>query len=133
CEDAQVASEREDSGRIRLAVTAPENGRLLIGAQGAHLQALEHVLHCALRHKFSWSIPVTVDVNEYRRERGSLLAERAREAAEQALTLKRAIVLEPMSAPDRRAVHTALGDNASVVTESLGEDPHRRVVIRPRS
>lgn len=131
CDDTHVTSEIESSGRIRLTVAAPQSGRILIGAEGTHLQALEHILHCVLRHRLSFDAPITVDVNEYRRERERLLAERAHEAADQALTLKRAIVLEPMSAPDRRAIHTALLDNPNVATQSLGQDPHRRVVIRP--
>lgn len=131
CDDTSVTSEVEDSGRLRLAITATETGPLLIGSGGAHLAALEHILHCVIRRR-ALAVTLSLDVNQYRRERERLLQERAREGAEQVQNLKRAIVLEPMSASDRRAIHTALSNNNEVQTESLGEEPHRRVVIRPR-
>lgn len=132
CRDASVTSEGEDVNRLRLNVNAPETGPMLIGVGGAHLAALEHILHCVIRRR-SLVVAVSLDVNQYRHEREQLLQERAREAAREAQTLQQSIVLEPMSASERRAVHTALSSSLTVQTESLGKDPHRRVVIRPRT
>ena len=39
--------------------------------------------------------------------------------------------LEPMSSPDRKAIHDALADFEGVVTRSEGDDPRRCVVIAP--
>ena len=41
--------------------------------------------------------------------------------------------LEPMPALERRWIHLALRDNAGVATQSIGEEPNRRVVVLPRS
>lgn len=131
CHDTSVTSEVEDSGRLRLTIAAAETGPLLIGLGGAHLAALEHILNCVIRRK-ALGVAVSLDVNQYRREREQLLQARAREAAKQAQNLGRAIVLEPMSASDRRAIHTTLSGNPDIQTESAGKDPNRRVVIRPR-
>ena len=40
--------------------------------------------------------------------------------------------LEPMPALERRWVHIALRDDPNVVTQSIGEEPDRRIVILPR-
>lgn len=131
CDDTSVTSEVEDSGRLRLAITATETGPLLIGPGGAHLAAFEHILHCVIRRR-ALGVTLGLDVNQYRREREHELQARAREAARSVQTLKRAVVLEPMSASDRRAIHATLSGDPDIQTESLGIEPHRRVVIRPR-
>jgi spoIIIJ-associated protein len=41
--------------------------------------------------------------------------------------------LEPMSALERRWVHLALRDHALVGTQSIGEEPNRRIVVIPRA
>ena len=41
--------------------------------------------------------------------------------------------LEPMPALERRWVHLALRDNDNVSTQSIGEEPNRRVVVLPRN
>ena len=41
----------------------------------------------------------------------------------------RAITLEPMSAYERKIIHDKLQENKKVYTHSIGEEPHRRVVI----
>jgi spoIIIJ-associated protein len=40
--------------------------------------------------------------------------------------------LEPMPALERRWIHLALRGNPDVATQSIGEEPHRRVVILSR-
>ena len=40
--------------------------------------------------------------------------------------------LEPMPALERRWVHIALRDDPNVLTQSIGEEPNRRVVVLPR-
>jgi spoIIIJ-associated protein len=56
----------------------------------------------------------------------------ARRMAEQALKTGRRQVLEPMSSNERRIIHLELREHPAVTTESVGEDPHRKVTIIPK-
>jgi len=51
--------------------------------------------------------------------------------ADQAISTGRRQVLEPMTASERRIIHIELRENPEVTTESIGEDPRRKVSIIP--
>ena len=68
----------------------------------------------------------------YRGRREDSLQDLARRLAEKAVRSGRPVPVEPMSAADRRIVHTTLADHDGVFTESEGEGPARRVVIFPK-
>ena len=46
-----------------------------------------------------------------------------------ALKTGKSITLEPMSAYERKIIHNKLQENDKIATHSIGEEPHRRVVI----
>ena len=60
-------------------------------------------------------------------------ADLAARAAERVAETGKMLQLEPMPALERRWVHLALRDNDSVATQSIGEEPNRRVVVLPRN
>lgn len=107
------------------------DSRLLIGEHGSTLSALEHVLRLLLRAVVPENIRVFADVNAYRARREEALRRRAQAAAERARAVGHAVVLEPMRPAERRLVHIALAGEAGITTDSQGEEPDRRVVIRP--
>ena len=74
---------------------------------------------------------VHVDVGGYRERRREALAAFAREQANEVIEAGEARSLEPMSAADRKVVHDAVAEIEGVATISEGEEPRRRVVIRP--
>jgi spoIIIJ-associated protein len=111
-------------------IEAGDAGRLLIGPQGTHLMALQHVIRCLLRPQLKEHVRINVDVNNYRLRREEALVQMALSTAKKAQQTGRTVTLEPMNAADRRAVHAALADQTDIKTESLGEEPNRRVVIR---
>jgi spoIIIJ-associated protein len=74
---------------------------------------------------------VFLDVNNYREERKTLIAELARAAAKKAVATKNDIPLPTMNSYERRLVHTELAIHPEVKTESMGEGKERYVVIRP--
>lgn len=121
----------EAAGTLHIAIEAGEEGRLLIGVQGSHLAALQHIIRAVLRRQIEKNVLVMVDVNGYRSRREKGLLGLAEAAARRAKMQGRTVVLRPMEASDRRAIHTALATRSDVRTESMGEEPNRRVVIRP--
>ena len=104
----------------------------LIGRKGERLSALQHLVNLMLSRRMGDRTRVLVDVEDYRGRRERQLVEIANRAAERVLETGKMLQLEPMSALERRWIHIALRDNPDVVTQSVGEEPNRRVVVLPR-
>jgi spoIIIJ-associated protein len=101
----------------------------LIGRKGERLSALQHLVNLMLSRKMGTWTRVLVDVEDYRGRRERQLVEVATRAAERVQETGQMLQLEPMSALERRWVHIALRDTAGVTTQSIGEEPMRRVVV----
>jgi len=59
------------------------------------------------------------------------VVEKALEVAHRVRISKKAEALVPMSSYERRLVHVELASYADLETESIGEEPKRRIVIKP--
>ncbi len=117
---------------IIVAVSAPENARFLIGKNGQNLQALEHVVRTMfLKGVEDQNLALFVDVNDYKKSRATHVATLAKEAVLRVRNTQRAEVLIPMSSYERRIVHMELAAVSDVTTESIGQDPQRRIVVKP--
>ncbi len=105
---------------------------LLVGPKGATLSALEEIVRAVVQRSTSGhSARVHVDVGGYRQRRRDALAEFVRDIADQVKDEGVERALEPMSPPDRKVVHDTVAELEGVTTASIGEEPRRRVVIRP--
>jgi spoIIIJ-associated protein len=103
----------------------------LIGRKGERLSALQHLVNLMLSRRTGQWTRVLVDVEDYRGRRERQLAEIAARAAERVVETGKMLQLEAMPALERRWIHLALRDNPGVSTQSIGEEPNRRVVILP--
>ena len=101
----------------------------LIGRKGERLSALQHLVNLMLSRKMGTWTRVLVDVEDYRGRRERQLVEVATRAADRVNETGQMLQLEPMSALERRWVHLALRDVEGVATQSIGEEPMRRVVV----
>ncbi len=109
-----------------------ENLGVLVGPRGVTLHALEEVVRAAVQHHAGGhSARVHVDVAGYRERRREALAAFATKVAAEVKAAGTARSLEPMASPDRKVVHDVVAEIEGVSTASEGEDPRRRVVIRP--
>lgn len=107
---------------------------MLIGKNGKNLCALEHLLRLiALRKNQTVSAPANfvLDINNYRRSKSKYVVEQARSAARRVIDTQKAEALAPMTAYERRLVHTELTVYKEIQTESIGAEPRRRIVIKP--
>ena len=105
----------------------------LIGRKGERLSALQHIVNLMLSREMGEWTRVLVDVEGYRGRREQQLREIALRAAEKVVETGKMLQLEPMPALERRWVHLALRGHAAVGTQSIGEEPIRRIVIIPRA
>ena len=129
----EISVSSEDGGSVRVSVQAADEGRLLIGKNGQNLKALEHVVRAMWLRQNPENRSLVVDVNDYRAERSKELIQLVRETATRVQQTRRSEAFEPMTSYERRLVHTELATYSDLATESVGQDPHRRVVIKPLS
>jgi spoIIIJ-associated protein len=130
----EVKEEAQDgTSGLFISLYAPEDGRFLIGKNGQSLKALEHVIRLAYAKTETTPKAITVDVNDYKRSKANYAIELARQAVERVRNNQKAEALNPMSAYERRVVHMELASCPDVTTESIGEEPQRRIVIKPFS
>jgi spoIIIJ-associated protein len=128
---AEVGSHVEDEDTVLVEVTG-ENLGLLVGPRGATLAAIEELVRTVVqRQTGGHGVRVHVDVAGYRAKRREALAEFARQLAERVREEAEEQALEPMGASDRKVVHDVVAEMDGVSTISEGEEPRRRVVIRP--
>ena len=129
-----VSVETGDTAKLDVRGDGTEKEALgaLIGRKGERLSALQHLVNLMLSRKLGSWTRVLVDVEDYRGRRERQLREIADRAAERVRESGRMLQLEPMPALERRWIHLALRDNPDVATQSIGEEPHRRVVILRR-
>ncbi len=110
-----------------------DGASVLIGHHGETLDALQYLTNLAANRREddeSGSYTrITVDIGNYRAKREETLRRLARRTAEKVLKYKRNITLEPMSAYERRIIHSEVQNIAGVTTNSVGSDNNRRVVV----
>src|SRR6266536_2796949 len=133
--DVRVEVEAGDTSRLNVVGAGDVKEALgaLIGRKGERLSALQHLVNLMLSKEIGAWTRVLVDVEDYRGRRERQLRELAERAAERVIETGKMLQLEPMSALERRWIHIALRDHPDVITQSIGEEPNRRVVVLPRS
>lgn len=132
--DGEVkVSEAGAAGLPVLSIESSNDLSMLIGKNGQNLNALEHLLRVMAFRKNQASLGFVLDINDYRRAKSDQLITLARSAAQRVISTQRAEALAPMSAYERRLVHTELAGYQELQTESIGAEPRRRIVIKPFS
>jgi len=110
-----------------------EDPRILIGEKGETLFEIQHILRAILKRKISRTeepFYLDLDINDYKKKKTNYLKELARSSAEEVALTKKEKILFPMSAYERRIIHLELADEPNIATESIGQEPERKVVIR---
>ncbi|MGE5675759.1 MAG: RNA-binding cell elongation regulator Jag/EloR [Mycobacterium leprae] len=120
-----------DADYLHVDVTGDEAG-MLIGHHGQTLEALQYLLNLVGSKVEDGGPRVLLDVEGYRKRREETLMRLATRLADRVKRNGEPMVLEPMSAHERRVIHLALQDSPFVATTSEGEEPFRRVVIQPK-
>ncbi len=118
-----------EGNRIVLDVSGDKMG-LLIGKRGDTLDAVQMLTALYVnRDKNMPYIKVSIDTENYRAKREETLIRLAHGLERSVLKDKKSITLEPMTANERRIIHSALQNNPKIKTFSVGEEPNRRMVV----
>jgi spoIIIJ-associated protein len=132
--EATVEVAAGETSRLNVVAQGDDRDALgaLIGRKGERLSALQHLVNLMLSKEMGSWTRVLVDVEDYRGRRERQLRELADRAAERVMETGKMLQLEPMPALERRWIHLTLRDHEGVATQSIGEEPNRRVVLVPR-
>lgn len=101
----------------------------LIGYRGETLNSMQTILSTIGNRGFNSKIRIILDIENYRQKREKTLEELAQKVSKTVLKTGKSIALEPMSAYERKIIHSKLQENAKIETHSIGEGDNRRVVI----
>lgn len=123
------ATEAEECINIKI---SGENVGLLIGRRGETLDALQYLTSLVTNKGAGIHYKVMLDVESYRSRREETLVSLAERLAKKVVRTRKSITLEPMTAYERRIIHSSLQSNNSVETYSIGEEPYRKIVIKPK-
>lgn len=108
----------------------PKEAKYFLSENALGLNALQHLIRILVFKSNLSSIFLMIDINNYRKERESFLTELALKVAQKVRRTKKPVILEPMSAYERRVIHLKLAEYPDIVTESIGEEPERKIVVR---
>lgn len=106
-----------------------ENLNYLIGYRGETINAIQTILTAIANKKSTQKIRVYLDIAGYREKRIKTLEDLAEKLARTVERTKKSVTLEPMTAYERKIIHTKLQNNSKVKTFSKGEEPYRKIVI----
>lgn len=120
---------KQNGFEIEINITGGNEVSYLIGYRGETLNALQTVISSIINREHSEKIRVYVDINGYRQKRIKTLEELALKVSKTVMRTGKSIALEPMSAYERKIIHSALQENSKITTFSKGEEPYRKIVI----
>lgn len=118
-----------EEGQINIKLTGDDIG-IVIGRRGETLDALQYLLSLIINRRFENYMRVILDIADYRSKREETLQRLAKRVAEKVVKTRRNVTLEAMNPYERRIIHSTLQEYQNVDTQSVGEEPNRKVVIR---
>jgi len=107
-----------------------EEPQILIGEGGQTLAEIQHLLKAILKRQIKEVFYIDVDINNYKKKKIDYLKELAQTAADEVALSKKEKTLPSMPAYERRIIHMELSGREDVITESVGQEPERRIVVK---
>lgn len=121
----EVISREERKLLIRL---SSEDSAILIGKKGKNLDALQLIAN-VYAGKLGSNERIMLDCENYRIRREENLVRLAYTIADQVVTKKTSMLLEPMNPYERRLIHSTLADINDVETKSEGDGLYKQVRV----
>ena len=101
----------------------------LIGYRGENINAFQTIISAVANKESTAKIRVYLDIAGYREKRIKTLEDLAEKIARTVVRTGKPVTLEPMTAYERKIIHTKLQSQNKVKTFSKGEEPYRKIVI----
>lgn len=127
--EVDVSPGKEQNVPVSIKTQEP---KILIGEGGQTLSDIQHLLRIILRRKMPQEqFFVDIDISDYKKKKNEYLKELARNTADEVSLSKKEKILPSMPPYDRRIVHMELAQRTDVTTESSGQEPDRKIIIKP--
>lgn len=120
---------RDDNITIKI---FSDHNAVLIGRNGSTIEALQTIIRQIVHNETKEFIGIILDVENYKDKRIKNLEYLAKKVAKEVRDTKVETKLDSMNSYERRIIHSTLSDNKYVYTESVGEEPNRCVVVKPK-
>ena len=122
---------RRRDDNILIKIFSNNNG-ILIGKNGKTISALQNVIKQIIYTITTHNLHIILDVENYKENRSKNIEYLAKKLAREVAQTKVEVKMDCMNSYERRIVHSTLAENKYVYTESIGEEPNRCVVIKPK-
>ena len=109
-----------------------DHNAVLIGKNGNTIQALQTIVRQIIFKEINTNTSIILDVENYKEKKIKNIEYLAKKTAREVAKTKVEAKLDSMNSYERRIVHSILSDDKYVYTESIGEEPNRCVVIKPK-
>lgn len=120
---------RDDNITIKI---FSDHNAVLIGRNGSTIEALQTIIRQIIYNKTRTFISIILDVENYKDKKNHSIEILAKKVAREVAKTKFETKLDSMNSYERRIVHSTLANDKYVYTESVGEEPNRCVVIKPK-
>lgn len=132
--DLNIEKQRGSEGEVFIVkIKSDDDCSLLLNDKGRSLRAFEYIARMLTIKELNQKISLIIDLNNFLEKRNSRISELARLVAKKVQATQKSFILRPMSAYERRLVHLELSSWPGIITESTGEEPKRRVIIKPQA
>lgn len=128
-DDVVIETQRKDE-YIKLTLHSEQNS-ILIGKDGRTLSSIQNLLRAAVQNETDNYFNLIVDVENYKEKKEHNIERLAKKLAKEVLRTKEPITMDSMNSYERRLVHNALQNFKGISSDSEGEEPNRRIVIKP--
>jgi spoIIIJ-associated protein len=125
----EISFKVEEKEKIIYVTVEGKDSAKLIGYRGEALNSLQVILSAIANRGKETEIKVILDIGDYKETRKKTLEELSEKIEKTVTKTGKAITLEPMTAYERKIIHTKLQNSQYVKTYSIGENDKRRVVI----
>ena len=125
---------QEESWLVIDEIQSPEQIQILIGEQGATIDAVQYLTSTILNLGTDSDAqrPFTVELDGYRARRQKELVNLVQKVVDQVRETGQEVEMKSLSSAERRQIHTLLKESDDLETESRGQEPERRLVVRLR-
>ena len=127
--DVIIESQRKENF-IKLTLHSSDNS-ILIGRNGRTLSSLQNLIRTSVSNQINMFVNIILDVENYKIKQEHNIERLAKKLAKEVLRTKEPIAMDSMNSYERRLVHNALANFKGITSNSEGEEPNRRIVIKP--
>jgi len=128
--EGEIIAKQEPDDSINIKLNTSDNG-LLIGPQGETLDDLQFIVSRIVNKGQEKSTHISIDIEEYKEKHLNKIIKIAKDAATKVKTTGKEYQLKPMSASDRRIIHTTIKKIPGVISYSTGDEGRRFITIAP--